>query len=336
MNSRSTIDVTDGDALVGMLGLSADDPRVGYALERLARGMTPELDPDDEETFVDWITINEIGLEFGFEDEAYVKALNETLRRQGPLLLSQVYFYGDTEDMRPFPYTLPFGLAFADNREIVRQKLLEFEPTRRSYIRDVWRLPNFILTVAYRQADGLLESILCQVPYSPWPPSGELQTSAPITPSELVSMFGLRWSDRRLRTRLAMFHIDEKIAEIRSEHEADLRFAHGIELMFTEGRKLKRFDPAHPRSLTFAAATFYASRENDAREWNGELPFGLAFDDSQTELFKKVNGTPSKHEDDADELVGLVEWNFKDFTLSVIYSNVENRILRVSVMDPGF
>ena len=45
-------------------------------LAQCAHGMQPELDPDNEESFVDWVTVNEIGLEFGFEDEAYVRALD--------------------------------------------------------------------------------------------------------------------------------------------------------------------------------------------------------------------------------------------------------------------
>src|SRR5439155_20765785 len=105
-----------GDNLLELLGSGAADARVEAVLRLLAQGMRPELDPDDEEKLVDWVTVNEIGLELGFEDETYVRAWNPELRRRGRLLLTQLYFYGDTPKTQPFPSPLPFGLTFDDDR----------------------------------------------------------------------------------------------------------------------------------------------------------------------------------------------------------------------------
>jgi hypothetical protein len=196
MTSRAS-----GDDLLGLLGLAADSPRVQTTLAQLARGMQPELDPADESAFVDWVTVNEIGLEFGFEDEAYVHALDVDKRHQGPLLLTQLYFYGDTPKTQPFPYPLPFGLDFADDRAAVHRKLLVHGALRRSYVRDAWRLPAFDLTIAYREDYGNLESVLCDLPYAPWPMrANEAELVAPFTPEALCGLFGARWSSELLRS----------------------------------------------------------------------------------------------------------------------------------------
>jgi hypothetical protein len=80
-------------------------------LDELARGQRPQLDIEDRETYFDWIVLNEIGLKLGFDDEAWLLALDDDLRGSGKLLLSQVWFHGDRPDMQPFPFALPFFAA---------------------------------------------------------------------------------------------------------------------------------------------------------------------------------------------------------------------------------
>jgi hypothetical protein len=321
-----------GDDLMRLLGLGAEEAPVQECLERLARGRQPELDPEDEENYVDWITLNELGLELGFEDEAYVCAWPQDLRRKGRLLLSQLYFYGETPQFRQYPYPLPFGLSFVDDRSRVRANLASYEATRRSYIRDFWRLPAFGVTIAYRQDNQTLESIYCQLPYAPWlPREGE---GGSLTPDELKHLFGLRWSSVELRSRLAVLGLERQLGDVRRERVADLRREHGIELYFSESRKVPVADQRYPRALAFSAVTYYAARELDSRRWAGPLPFGLSFDDTQHQLRAKMRVAPSVHSDDT--LSGLTVWHFEDCGIAVTYSNLENRLLRVTFMTPGF
>jgi hypothetical protein len=323
------------DALLELLGLPSEEPRVQAALTDLARGMQPELDPDDDENYVDWITINEAGLEFGFEDGAYVLAMDPDLRRHGNLLLTQLYFYGETKKTRAYQGQLPFGLTFADDRTRVREKLVAYEATRRTYFRDAWNLPRFDVTAAYTPDSGLLESLFCHVRYRPWPPSPTNPSGAPpITLAQLVPLFGLRWSDHDFRSTLEVLDIDSRIGEIRFEHEADYRYDYGIELLFTESAKLPQPQPSSRGGLVFVGTTCYAERELDAREWKGQLPFDLSFNDTQHDLLAKVKRPPARHED--KDFSGQVDWQFERFELSVIYSNIENRVLRVSVNAPGY
>jgi hypothetical protein len=320
------------DDLLRLLGLGLETVPVQECLAQVARGMQPDLDEDDPDNYADWVTINELGLEFGFEDEAYLRAWSMEKRRAGRLLLSQLYFYGETDQTRAYPDALPFGLDFADDRTAVRAKLGAHEATRRSYLRDFWRLPGFDLTIAYTD-DGLLESLFCYLPYSPWPPLAGRAVPA-FTPEQFVDMFGLRWSSAALRGALGVFDYERHLADVRCDLTVDLLLSDGLELAFAESSALPQADQAFPRSLAFAAVTFFAAREQDARQWQGPLPFGMVFEDSQATLMAKVGSAPAEH---IDELfTGRAVWHFQRFSLSVLYSNLENRLLRVSMMARRF
>lgn len=324
-----------GDDLLGLLGLAATSARVQASLAQLARGMQPELDPEDEDCLVDWVAVNEIGLEYGFEDEAYVRALDVEERRQGALLLTQLYFYGDTSTTVPFPYPLPFGLSFEDDRAAVRRKLSIHEPLRRSYLRDSWPLPAFDLTVAYQADSGLVESVLCQVPYTPWPvPEGLTERLAGFTPEALAEHFGMRWSSAGLREFLAPLGFQAALPDVRAESTADLRLSYGIEFGFAPGRQVATSDPKFPGALALATVTYYARRVLDALEWVGPMPFGLAFTDSQAGLAAKLGRPPDVRED--EDRTGFVVWHFQRFSLQVEHSTIENRLMRVTLMAPGY
>ena len=320
-----------GDQLLQLLGLPLEDPGVQACLVQVARGLQPELDPDDEDMGVDWVTLNEIGLEFGFEDTAFLRALDEELRRQRGLTLSQLYFYGEADRMHAFPWALPFGLTFSDDRDAVRAKLAAYEATRRSYLRDAWQLPGFKLTIAYDTERQLLESIYCQVPHAPWPPIGATPV---LDPDAFRALFGLRWSNTGLRQVLAPFGYDQQLGEVRDEHVADFRRLCGIEVEFAEGRSLAAADRRYPNALAVGAVVYYAERETDARGWTGPLPFGLSFDDTQETLLAKVGAPPSHQADEV--LSGTVTWHFEDTSLRVLYSNLENRPLRITYAARGY
>jgi hypothetical protein len=324
-----------GDELLGLLGLPSSTDRVQVALAGLAHGMQPELDPDDENAFVDWVTVNEIGLEFGFEDEAYVRALDVDERRRAPLLLTQLYFYGDTPRTQPFPYSLPFGLDFGDHRAAVHRKLAARDPLRRSYIRDAWRLPEFDLTIGYRADDGKLESVLCDLPYQPWPiRPDEAELVSTFSPQVFGKLFGARWSSALLRSTLAPLGYASALPDARSEHNADLRVAHGIEFGFAPGDQVAAADPKFPRALALASVTFYGPRVFDAREWMGPMPMSLSFDDSQAQIAAKMGRSPDARND--FDRSGYVIWHFPDYSIRAEYSNIENRLLRVTLLAPGY
>ena len=284
-----------GDDLVGLLGLSANAPGAQAALEQFAHGMQPELDSDDDEAFVDWVTVNEIGLEFGFEDEAYVRAQDIAMRRQGPLLLTQLYFYGDTPKTRPFPYPLPFGLAFTDDRASVRRKLAAYEDLRRTYVRDAWRLPDFDLTIAYRQM--MAASNRC--------------FATCVTRRGQLPSASLNWSRRSLQMRspecsarvgrarccerTGAAGIRRRAARCASEHNADLRMSHGIEFGFSPGVQVPPSIPEFPEA-TGTGERYLTMVLGCTMRTSGSVrcPWASRSDDSQTRIVERVGREPDE------------------------------------------
>lgn len=325
-----------GDALLLLLGRPASDSAVQDSLANLAHDMQPELDPESgNDAFVDWVTVNEIGLEYGFQDEAFVRALDPELRYKSPFLLTQLYFYGNTEKTRPFPYALPFGLDFADDRYAVQRKMAAFSQPCRAFVRDAWQLQTFDVTVAYQGDNRGVESVYCHIPCTCWAiPAGEAQRLALFTPDAFADLFGERWSSARLRERLAPLAFHEVLAEARSEHCADLHLTHGIEFGFGPGKEVAAADQRFSRALALASVTYYAGRVLDAREWVGPLPLKLKFSDSQANIAAKIGRQPDVRND--FDRTGIVVWHFERYSLRVEYSNIENRVLRVTLLAPGY
>jgi hypothetical protein len=327
--------VPTAESFLALLGLKLDDPRVRASLDQFAHGMEPELDPEDDESFVDWVTVYELGLEYGFEDEAYLRALDPSERRRGPLILDQFFFYAETETMRAYPFALPFRLALGDDRATVRRKLAHHENVRRSYVRDFWALPGYNMAITYGAESRTIEIVNCYLPYAPWPEEpGPAQLAADYGIARLCRLFGLKWSSEKLRSELAPLGYDAVLPGVRSEHTADFRLEHGLELVFAPAQSIPAADQSAPMSLVVVGATFYSARHEDAREWAGELPLGLRFEDTPQQLRDKVGKKPA--ESDEEDLSGTVVWHFPEYTLNVLYSTLENRLVAITIFAPGF
>lgn len=300
-------------------------------LDTLARGMRPELDADDPESVFDWIILNEIGLKIGFDDEAYLTAADESLRGKGDLLLTQLWFFNDGPEMQAFVHPLPFGLAWSQSRSEVRARLGDEAQGLRAYVNDAWQVQGVAVTAFYGDT-GTLESLYCRLPERAWP-RREPVTSLP-APEDFIALFGLRWTNARLRESLGMFGLESRLSEVRKHHVVDLRREWGLELYFAEAARIPAAEQRYPRSLVFSAVTYYAERELDARMWTGPLPLGLRFDDTQRQAMAKVPAPPAVQHN--MPLSGYAVWHFTQVGLQLLYSNLENRLLRMTLMAEGF
>ena len=205
----------NGDQLVELIGRSSDDAGVLACLDSLARGQRPELDPDDPECCFDWIVLNEIGLEIGFDDAAWLLALDESLRRNGPILVSQVWFHVGGPMMQAFPSALPFGLEWSDSAGDARLKLAPYEASRSHYLCDAWSLPACHVSIAYGGESNGLRWIYCQQRERPWPEEGQHRLD--LRPEEFVHLFGLRWSSVELREALVQLELEQRLDEVRKD-----------------------------------------------------------------------------------------------------------------------
>lgn len=329
----------DADQLLALLGRSADDPSVESAFVELQTRRRPELDPEDRDAFYDWVLVRREGVEMGFVDEVYFQAGEKWKRRRKnvPLILRQLYFYTQRDDVADFTGRLPFGLEWSDDRNIVRHKLSAVESTGRLYLKDVWHVGAYQMTIDYKKDSDVIDSIVCQLPLAPLPEEGRVQVALKV--DDWLPLFGLPASSPALREGLQPLNLVDRVEETNDEREIDFRFECGLNLSFTEAtdsretKRIKKLAGQKRKGLVLCAAGFFRRRYLDAREWSGEVPLGLFFDDSQQTMLEKVGRDPDEQED--DDFEGYALWHFPEFSLHVLYNNMENHLLRVTLMALG-
>jgi hypothetical protein len=327
----------DSDQLLALLGRRADDPSVETVFGSLGTRRRPELDPLDRDSLRDWVLVRRQGVELGFADEVYLQAEEKWRRRRPgvPLILVQVYFYTRFDDIEDFTGRLPLDLKWSDTRDQARRKLLQFEKARRSYLKDTWDIPGYRMTLDYKNGGSSIDSIVCQIGLKPWPESGRLQPAVRV--ADWLSLFGLPATSSTLHQKLQPLDLRKWLQQGGDENEIDFTYECGLQLYFIDSKRLSLAQQqavVKGTDLVLGAVQFFRSRELDARQWNGELPLGLSFDDSQETMVGKV-GRPPDHRRD-DRFSGAALWHFPEFSVEVLYNNIDNHLLRITLMAPGF
>jgi hypothetical protein len=314
--------------LLELLGHSAEQPEIAAMLSEFGIRSRPSLQdaPPDEQSWHDWLVNGALGIEFGFQDQADYRAQNPHLRGKGPLLLTQICFYRQHAGIQPYNGPLPFGLLPSDDKSAVQRKLLTTGISPRSYTRDVWDLPKFRLIVAYDAGNSRIASVLCLLPMRPWPSDADESVGRPSL-VQLVALLDQPISSPQLLATLTPLQLESFGVDRTRIGHWRLRHAHGLDLSFIEPADARAPEPV------LGSIRFFRDREWDAYGWKGDLPRGIRFDDSQMILFDKVARAPVVSID--RDLQGFAVWHYPEFTLHVLYSNVHNYLLRVTLLKPG-
>jgi hypothetical protein len=325
-----------GDELVGLLGAASDDPRVVDALREFAIRWPPRLEehePPDEPDWYVWRPGSAKGFEFGFLDEAYLRARDPSKRGASRLVLNSVCFYGQHDGVRPYAGELPFGLSLSDSRAAVRAKLTGVEVEPRVHVRDVWDTAKHRIVVQHDVGTGALDNILVGLRLDPWPPLVEDPPPKIPTIDEVVAMFGQPWHSPEMRRLFFPLGLDACGPDVATRRYADLRVKRGVELYFFLDPARDDDNPIKDKGALFSSAKFYRARHEDARAWAGDLPSGLEFDIACPEIVRRVGRPPDVTRD--GPLSGSVLWHLPSFTLHVFYDNVDNVIFCASLFQPG-
>ena len=267
-----------------LLSRDSEDTEIESLLSSLDTLTRPSLDEDEPEQHYDWLLIKRKGIEFGFVDAAYFAGKIRPLWRGDGLILSQLTFYSDTrEDVAPYAGELPRGLNFSDTRKVVRRKLAELESTRHSHLTDRWNVDNYRLVVAYKDAtldlEGTVDSVHLKLPIQALPEKNRKQPN--IAGAQWLSLFGLHAQSEALQIAVVPLNITERIEEDEDEREVEFIEDCGITLYFEDAKRLKTpRSSSNIKGLVLGAVKFYRARDLDARQYSGELPFDLDFDDS--------------------------------------------------------
>lgn len=311
----------DAEVLLNYLDSPSDvleSESVWLELNTLDRPQHPESGDDRH---YDWVLVRRKGLELGFVDSEYNIGAARFRWGHGHMLLAQLYFYSGHADIQRFQGAMPFGLQWDDGRAQVRARLVEFENSRHSYLTDAWDVPGYRLTVVYSDDGTSLVRVVCR--RLPAPLDSATAMPPPPLHDLLQSLGGSVANPSFANIWLPGFWSREHVAEARDESEVDLNPAYGLTL----NTELYGGDPV------LRSVSFHRNRDQEGSGWRGELPAGLAFEDSPEQLFRKLNAAPVQQADTA--LTGYGVWHLAHFTLHVLYSNVDNRLIRVRVFAPG-
>jgi hypothetical protein len=325
-----------GSELIAFLGKPADDPEVVEVLAELEILWSPELDEseegsDEEPDWYVWRPSSKNGFEFGFQDQAHLKAEAPEKRGQGPLVLSQVYFYGEHQGVDPFTGELPYGLELADPAKAARDKVTAVvgEPPR-LHRRAVWDFEGKRIVLQHVPQRDQLDSLLVKLPLKDWPPPDP----APKIPTveQMLALFGQPWYAPPMRALFFPLGLDQAGRDIAIHRNADLR-ENGLQLYFFRDQTRDDDNPLKDKGAGFSAFKLYGPRYQDARGWTGKLPHGLSFKDALPDLVRKMGRKPDSAQD--NDLSGFALWNLPDYTLHVRHDNVDNVLSTVTFFAPG-
>jgi len=296
------------DELVGLLGRSVSDPQLTRAFERLPNPWLPKIEPPERH---DWIVVGNV--ELGFEAAAHFHAY-ETATSPQPPVLEQVCFYTPSSGLRKVNEP-PFGLRYGMARADVRHALAPLANASRLRKRDVFELGALTAVIGYTAQESL-DSVLVLAS------RGERVSLAepPLGFREIAQFFGRTWYDDTLRSRLyALTAVEGAVAQIKKHGTLDLVAEAGVRLLFLKTDE----------SRVLNGVEIYRSRVNDAPKWASDLPLGIEFTDSITDVSCKLGSQPQSAHD--EDLEGRATWARDDFRIVVVFDLIVNLIASITV-----
>jgi hypothetical protein len=322
--------------LVDLFGCYHTDPLVEAALVQHAVRNRPAVKVDEHDAdgpvieTQSWVKNSRAGIEFGFDDASAWLGLNEIEYGKQPMLLTQIYFYGQHQGVRPYQGVLPMGLKLSDDRAKVRRKMSTYDSTRHSHLRDTWDTPAYRVTVGYAEGEQCIDVVLCMLREPLLPPLPYALAPVPSVES-LIALFGSSLDDPALKQALEPLGLKNRIEDIRDSSEADFSNPYGLIVNFSAPSNRKA---RNANETLLSNITLLRERELGGRGWPGALPCGLNFEDSFEMAAGKLGRLPDLQDDDED-FSGTATWNEAEFTLYILYSNIENRLFRVGLIAPG-
>ncbi|WP_431820148.1 hypothetical protein [Burkholderia sp. F1] len=321
--------------LPGLLGKTADSSEMEQTFKLFGTLRRPDLEDDDGDRWHDWVLVKRHGVEFGFVRQSYFEARPEFEWARGPLLCYQIYFYAagfnNRDDIRGYAGILPFGLEFSDSRDVTRSKLHQWKRWSSRHT-DRWDTDTYKLHVRYAQADASVECVTIALPIHAWPEDGRVGPNVAVV--KWPALFGEQPGSARLGAAVAPLDVVSRIEEDEQDREADFVRECGLELHFEDADKLRLSPEKKTRGLVLGAVKFFRARDREARQWSGELPYGLSFDDAPDSLALKLSRPADVRKE--GRVTGFAVWHLEEASLHVLYSNFDNHLLRVTLMAPGY
>ncbi len=309
------IDITD---LLNLMGRSLITPEIDTLLVDIGVKRRPYLEPEDIENGVynQWLPIRKIGLELEFKHKKNFERFDAGDMNSANLLLTTLIFYSEREDIRPYPYELPYGLTFNDSPKAVHSKLEKSQCIRKSYIRDVFEFENHWLIVSYNPKRNAIEDITYMLISGKNIDSQQRNYPESIDYDKLLKCS----SDDSVLHNLFSFIDFKKYSKDEDTHH-DIIKTDGVEFVFWKNKLIY--------------ISLYATGYLDySYGFKGPLPFEITFNDNPSVLLDKITQKPNLWED--DDLQGRAIWIFETYSLEIIYSTLLNSIAKISIYPSDF
>jgi hypothetical protein len=320
------------------------------AIQRIVRSW-PQLEWIDEEELQGAERDNrlslmnrELGLYLFFANEQGFRDRYGPPTSSGKLILSRIVFVLDPlSTFAPYVSVLPLEVGRTDNYESLTRKFgtpLKVVSTSGRVHKARWPVESAELEVSFNpdsRAPKLVSLAPVRSPAALRDDASRAAQCAELpTPGRLVSLMGAPLSQLMRESALATLELHQCQSEIADYGEADFTRELGLELYFKHGKDIDRsVQPGGPSSEPCLSGVRYrADLDFNCPGFAGVLPLGLSFDDTPEVVAAKVGEPPfwSSPNDDTD---AAQRWHLPRADLHVLYSTLENRIYRVTLLARG-
>jgi len=195
-------------------------------------------------------------------------------------------------------------------------------------VRDTWDTPSFRMSASYSDDGTRLDFIVCMLRLVDPEPFESASAQLPAI-STLAGLLGKRLNDPALRQVLVPLGLDRQTLNSSGEQVIDFRRTYGFRLTCRQAPGTARGAAAN---LVLHGIDLLRASAFESRGWRGELPRGIVFDDSPVTAIAKI-GRPPNHQSDQD-FSGQAYWALERLGLLVVYSTIENVIVRVELLTP--
>ena len=282
------------------------------------------------------LRVSSQGMLFSFSERNYLEGREPaTHGRSRALIFTNVAITAGIPDVmcRYAGSALPFGLDWEDNRSQAREKLAAagWGIRLRAYKRDAWWLPDHRVRLTYQPGDigrpersGIFDiSLGVPMPASAKP---SFLREYP-TCDQIIGLFGVSPASPRFQALFRDFDPVAICAQATME-VVDRDRTFGFSLCFDKAR------PAQDGQPSFAGVVMCRDRLGASTAWNGELPFGLNFDDSPSVYAQHFGRKANRWVD--QNICGSARWDFSGYSVRIDFDNLDNCVETISVLRSGY
>jgi hypothetical protein len=278
------------------------------------------------------------GLFLFFTDYKSFTQLYDYPTTGGNLILSRLSFLINYDQgFAPYTKKLPYGIQATDSYQQLQARFNEPVKLLKAggfVEKAIWHYKDLQIIVSFLNGGNNIK-IISFIPClkTNYQTADDVNTAPRL--AQLSSFFGSEWNNKNLLEPFAKLGLDFSFSEVKKYGEIDFKKSHGIELYFLTGDKfpVDIYTKLDPKKYYFSGFRVRSYLDFKSKQFAGELPWGIDWEASPAVVESFIKAKPTKSV--LDELDGYQEWPTDKGLLHILYTLLEDRILRVSVYANG-